>query len=91
MTENTKELAARLLAGEITEQEFLRSAARLTIASTDQANLDLDRRKRAGYPEVVFGEGKSTEALLGICEQLKGCRRAATAHADRRQPSRITT
>ena len=71
MKENTKELATRLLAGEISEQEFLRSVARLTIASTDQANLDLDRRKRAGYPEVVFGEGKSTDALLGICEQLK--------------------
>ena len=32
--------------------------------------LDLDRRRRCGFPEVVFGEGKSLETLKQIIAQL---------------------
>lgn len=32
--------------------------------------LDLDRRRRCGFPEVVFGEGKSIETLQEIVERL---------------------
>jgi NCAIR mutase (PurE)-related protein len=32
--------------------------------------LDLDRQRRCGYPEVVFGEGKSIEALAEIFDEL---------------------
>ncbi|MGI9456008.1 MAG: nickel pincer cofactor biosynthesis protein LarB [Aeoliella sp.] len=33
-------------------------------------SLDTDRRRRCGYPEVVFGEGKSSQALRAIAEKL---------------------
>src|SRR5262245_27969097 len=32
--------------------------------------LDLDRARRCGFPEVVFGENKSIETLLGIVDRL---------------------
>jgi NCAIR mutase (PurE)-related protein len=32
--------------------------------------LDLDRRRRCGYPEVIFGPGKSLEQLRGIVARL---------------------
>ncbi|MCA9247902.1 MAG: nickel pincer cofactor biosynthesis protein LarB [Planctomycetales bacterium] len=32
--------------------------------------LDFDRQRRCGFPEVVFGEGKSTEALAHIFAKL---------------------
>jgi hypothetical protein len=32
--------------------------------------LDMDRRRRCGFPEVVFGEGKSPETLKLIIERL---------------------
>jgi pyridinium-3,5-biscarboxylic acid mononucleotide synthase len=34
------------------------------------AQLDLDREKRKGFPEVVFGQGKTTPQLLAIAEKI---------------------
>jgi NCAIR mutase (PurE)-related protein len=57
------ELAERFAAGNATFEEL--SAAVLSSRSLDlgDVQLDLDRRRRCGYPEVVFGQGKSAEAL----------------------------
>jgi len=41
-----------------------------TSASTDEAHIDLDRRRRCGFPEVIFGQGKTTEAICEIMEVL---------------------
>ena len=71
MNQPSEELARRLLAGDLPEEVFLREAAKLSIAATDHANIDLDRQRRAGYPEVVFGEGKTIEALLAIVKKLQ--------------------
>ena len=68
---STEALARQLLAGNVDEQTFLREVAKLTIASTAQANIDVDRQRRAGYPEVVFAEGKSLEALVSIIGELR--------------------
>lgn len=65
------ELARRLLEGKVDSEQFLREVARLTVAPTQAANIDLDRARRAGYPEVVFGEGKSNEALIEIVDRLQ--------------------
>jgi len=37
---------------------------------TQPFTLDTDRRRRCGFPEVVFGEGKTAETLQRIVEQL---------------------
>ncbi|MBS4206516.1 nickel pincer cofactor biosynthesis protein LarB [Bacillus sp. FJAT-50079] len=34
------------------------------------ATLDLDREERTGFPEVIFGEGKTPEQILGIFRKL---------------------
>lgn len=36
----------------------------------DYATIDLERRERCGFPEVVFAEGKTAEQLLGIVAEL---------------------
>ena len=41
-----------------------------TIADTGSAQVDLDRRRRCGFPEVVFAEGKTVEAMTGIFQSL---------------------
>jgi len=69
--QSSEELARRLLAGDLAEEDFLHEAAKLSIAATDHANVDLDRQRRAGYPEVVYGEGKTAEALLAIVAKLR--------------------
>ena len=69
-----RHLAHQLLAEKITEDEFLRGVAQASIASTEHANVDIDRQRRTGYPEVVFGEGKSIDALLDIVTNIQAAR-----------------
>jgi hypothetical protein len=40
------------------------------VADLGYAQLDLDRERRTGFPEVIFGEGKSAEQLVGIFRRL---------------------
>jgi len=46
------------------------------------AQLDIDREKRTGFPEVIFGEGKTAEQVTGIFQRL-------IRHADRVLATRI--
>jgi len=39
-------------------------------ASTDDACVDLGRQTRCGFPEVVYGPGKTPEAIVQVFEQL---------------------
>lgn len=41
-----------------------------TTESLGYATLDIHREKRTGFPEVIYGEGKSPDHLLGIFERL---------------------
>jgi NCAIR mutase (PurE)-related protein len=67
---NLRALAESLVNGTLTIDEFVRRLGPLQTADLGDAQLDLDRRRRCGYPEVVFGEGKSPELLVKIVETL---------------------
>lgn len=67
----SRDIAQQLLDGKLSEQQFLRDVAKLTLSATDAANVDLDRVQRVGYPEVVFAEGKTIEAFVDIVGQLR--------------------
>lgn len=75
-----RQLATQLAAGELSWSQFLAAAAPLHAASSQEATLDLDRARRCGYPEVVYGSGKTAGTLLDISRQL----------ADAGQPVLIT-
>ncbi|NOY29308.1 MAG: nickel pincer cofactor biosynthesis protein LarB [Planctomycetes bacterium] len=64
-------LAGRLAAAEISAEEFLCLAAEAT-GQTKIASVDLDRASRCGFPEVIYGSGKSVDAIVQIAEQLLG-------------------
>src|SRR6185437_12277443 len=68
--EDIHALAGRLLGGELSVDEFTRRLAERPIADVGVAQLDLDRARRCGFPEVVFGQGKSVEALERIFTAL---------------------
>ncbi len=65
------ELGKRLLAGELSLDRFQtelsenweRYSGRI---ATEEAHVDLDRARRCGYPEVIYGEGKTQEAIRDI-------------------------
>ena len=59
-----------LLAGEVTLDHFTAQVTSRATADLGEAQLDLDRTRRCGYPEVVFGQGKSVETLERIFRSL---------------------
>jgi len=68
-------LARLLVAGELAPEQFAQQLAGTldaadTTAELSTATLDLDRRRRCGFPEVIFGQGKSTETLREIIATL---------------------
>lgn len=62
-------LAGRLAASDISAQEFLSVVAEKT-GQVDAASVDLDRARRCGYPEVIYGAGKTVDAIVQIASQL---------------------
>lgn len=80
-------LAEDLLGGRLSPEQFATTAARLLrpaeeppeTATLATASLDLDRRRRCGFPEVVFGQGKSLEALREIVGRLAAAREPVLA------------
>ena len=40
-------------------------------AITSEVQIDLDRQRRCGFPEVVYGPGKSPEAIVGVFRAQK--------------------
>ena len=62
-------LTGRLAAGEISADEFLRLAAK-DLGQSEYATVDLARAQRCGFPEVIFGEGKSAEVIAQIAARL---------------------
>ncbi len=65
-----RNLAERLLRGDLSVDDFTQRLAHRPIADVGVAQVDLDRARRCGYPEVVFGQGKSVEALQRIFQAL---------------------
>jgi NCAIR mutase (PurE)-related protein len=65
-----EKLASRLLAGKLSLEEFVQQAGQPTISDTGDAQVDLDRHQRCGFPEVVFAEGKTVAAMEKIFQTL---------------------
>lgn len=78
MLESVNQVLKQLQQGELSLAE---AAARLQAGQTpgvfkapgvsEHAHVDLDRGNRCGFPEVVFCEGKSTDAVVEIFETLR--------------------
>src|SRR6185436_8443416 len=59
-------LARSLLQGDLAIGEFVSQLSAPLSANLGEAMVDLDRQRRCGFPEVVFGQGKSVESLEKI-------------------------
>ena len=59
-------MPSSLLAGDLTLDEFLHQAGDGKTADLGEVQLDLDRSRRCGFPEVIFAEGKTTAAMEKI-------------------------
>src|SRR5437773_9744668 len=59
-------LTAELIAGRLSQAEFVAALAFAPTAELGDVTLDLDRRRRCGFPEVIFGQSKPVETLSRI-------------------------
>jgi NCAIR mutase (PurE)-related protein len=64
-------LAQDLLRGDLSVADFVRRLSGGSIADIGEAQLDLDRHRRCGFPEVVFGQYKSLVSLEHIFNTLR--------------------
>jgi pyridinium-3,5-biscarboxylic acid mononucleotide synthase len=67
---HVQNLSERLLRGELSLDNFLRELAQPKTADLVDVQLDLDRRRRCGYPEVIFGEGKTLPTLEKLIQRM---------------------
>jgi pyridinium-3,5-biscarboxylic acid mononucleotide synthase len=68
--QHVENLARQLVDGAISLDRFLSELARPKTADLGDTQLDLDRRRRCGYPEVVYGEGKTVAQIEKIFERM---------------------
>lgn len=68
-------LLADVAAGRCSVEAALAQLDRAPVEEIGFASVDTHRALRQGYPEVVFGQGKTPEQVRAICERL-------AAHAD---------
>src|SRR5437868_24017 len=68
--EDLRTLLERLSAGQVSIEDAARSIQEAAVADLGFAHLDLHRRQRCGFPEVIFCEGKTPEWTEGLIRQL---------------------
>jgi NCAIR mutase (PurE)-related protein len=83
-----EQLAAQLLSGRLSIKEFVGRVGEPTIADLGDAQVDVDRHRRCGFPEVIFAEGKTVAAMAKIFEALLHHR--ADVLATRMAPAQAT-
>src|SRR4029079_12722741 len=69
-TNQIRELAEQLLGGKLPLEQFLAQLVKPKTADLGEVQLDLDCQRRCGFPEVVFGEGKSLPALEKLIRRM---------------------
>lgn len=67
-----RQLLERVSSGEVSVAQASEKLSSLPFADLGFARLDHHRAVRQGVPEVVFGEGKTTEQILAITDALAG-------------------
>lgn len=65
-SQSLQQLADRLISGDLSAADFAVAVQRTGIADVGVAQVDVDRRRRCGFPEVVYAEGKTVEAIARI-------------------------
>jgi hypothetical protein len=71
MTEShVRALLHQLAQGQVDQEAVVRQLSAPPIADLGFAQVDLDRRRRCGYPEVIFCEGKTAAWVEGVVRRL---------------------
>ena len=69
---SVREVLEGVRKGEVSVEEGARRLEGLSFVDLGYAKVDVDRERRQGVAEVVYGEGKSAEQIVGIVRALRG-------------------
>ncbi len=69
-TDQRRKILEQLAAGALSVDEAFKAISQAAVADLGYANVDLHRRERCGFPEVIFCEGKTREWVEGIVRRL---------------------
>jgi NCAIR mutase (PurE)-related protein len=69
-SDETRSLLEQLRGGQLTVEQALTRLRPAAAAELGYATVDLQRRDRCGFPEVVYAEGKTCEWLEGVVRRL---------------------
>lgn len=69
-TARLEKILASVSAGKTSVQEALTQLKHLSVEDIEYAHIDHHRSLRKGFPEVIYGEGKSAEQIIGIMERI---------------------
>jgi len=65
-----KQLLQQVAGGEVSADDAAHRLRHLACEDIGFANIDHHRSLRKGFPEVIFGEGKSAEQIAGIMDRM---------------------
>src|SRR5713226_5137430 len=65
-----RELLEQVRLGQLTVDAALQSLDDCAVADLGYAHVDLHRRERCGFPEIIFCEGKTTDWVAGVVRKL---------------------
>jgi NCAIR mutase (PurE)-related protein len=69
-TEKLEQLLEQIRAGKLSVADGMEQLSSIQVGTPIYANLDLDRARRCGFPEVILAEGKTPEWLEGVVARL---------------------
>lgn len=67
---DTKKILEQYKNNEISLEETLLELKKEPFADIGYAKVDLHRKVRQGAAEVIYGEGKTPEQIIGICDAM---------------------
>ena len=68
--DDLRQILARVRAGEMSLDDAASALQAPAVAALGFAHVDLQRRQRCGFPEVIFCEGKTSAWVEGVVRQL---------------------
>jgi pyridinium-3,5-biscarboxylic acid mononucleotide synthase len=68
--ENLKTILQKLVSGELSVQDAEQQLVHLDFENIEFAHIDHHRALRKGFPEVIFGQGKTCEQIIGILRKM---------------------
>src|SRR5213083_1433202 len=68
--ERVRDLLGRVADGSVSPERALDDLDKAPFESLDFATIDHHRALRQGFPEVIYGEGKTAEQVVAIAERI---------------------